>query len=112
MRESWHKVTRCARAGGASLVLFCAVVSLAPAADERRAGLDWWSLQPVRPVAVPQVSSGQTPINPIDRFILDRLRKERLAPSPEADRRTLIRRLSFDLIGLPPAPHEVEAFVA
>jgi hypothetical protein len=77
----------------------------------RRAGRDWWSLQPLRPVAVPPVDGAQRPINPIDHFILHRLKKERLAPSPEADRRTLIRRLSFDLIGLPPTPHEVKAFV-
>lgn len=111
MRYSWPKTHWGARAGGVSLVLVCAVVNAMSAGDERRAGPDWWSLQPVRPVALPRVGAGQTPINPIDHFILDRLRKERLAPSPEADRRTLIRRLSFDLIGLPPAPHEVEAFV-
>src|SRR5262245_13638797 len=65
---------------------------------QRRAGRDWWSLQPLRPVAVPAVDGGQRAVNPIDHFILDRLKKERLAPSPAADRRTLIRRLSFDLI--------------
>jgi hypothetical protein len=77
----------------------------------RRAGRDWWSLQPLRPVAVPSADGAPRLSNPIDHFILHRLKKERLAPSPEADRRTLIRRLSFDLIGLPPTPHEVEAFV-
>ena len=50
--------------------------------------------------------------NPIDRFILARLEKEGLKPSPEADRVTLIRRLYLDLIGLPPTPEEVDAFVA
>jgi hypothetical protein len=85
---------------------------MAPAGDENRAGPDWWSLQPVRPVAVPSVAPTQKPINPIDHFVLQRLHKEGLAPSPEADRRTLIRRLSFDLIGLPPDPGEVDAFLA
>ena len=50
--------------------------------------------------------------NPIDQFILARLQKENLAPSPEADRRSLIRRVTFDLTGLPPTPAEVEAFLA
>src|SRR5262249_9676692 len=48
--------------------------------------------------------------NPIDRFILARLEKEGLTPSPEADRVTLLRRVSLDLLGLPPSPEEVEAF--
>jgi uncharacterized protein DUF1553/uncharacterized protein DUF1549/cytochrome c len=50
--------------------------------------------------------------NPIDAFILDRLAKEKLTPSPEADRATLIRRVSLDLTGIPPAPAEVDAFLA
>jgi hypothetical protein len=50
--------------------------------------------------------------NPVDAFILSELEKEGLAPSPEADRRTLIRRLNFDLTGLPPSPAEVDAFLA
>ena len=50
--------------------------------------------------------------NPVDRFVLARLEKEGLKPSPEADRVTLIRRLSLDLIGLPPTPAEVDAFLA
>jgi hypothetical protein len=50
--------------------------------------------------------------NPIDAFVLDRHERERLAPSPEASRETLIRRVSFDLTGLPPTPKEVDAFLA
>ena len=50
--------------------------------------------------------------NQIDLFILAKLEKEGLKPSPEADRRTLIRRLSFDLTGLPPSPEEVKQFMA
>src|SRR5436305_568763 len=60
---------------------------------------------------LPAVKNRQWPINPIDVFILARLEAKGLQPSPPADRRTLIRRLSFDLLGLPPTPAEVEAFV-
>jgi mono/diheme cytochrome c family protein len=70
-----------------------------------------WSFQPpVRP-AVPAVKSAVRPHNPIDNFILARLEKEGIAPSPEADRVTLVRRLSLDLLGLPPTPREVDDFV-
>ena len=50
--------------------------------------------------------------NPIDQFVLARLSSEGLKPSPEADRATLLRRLSLDLVGLPPSPKEIDAFVA
>jgi mono/diheme cytochrome c family protein len=71
-----------------------------------------WSFQPVRRPALPAISDTRWPRNAIDHFILARLEKEKLAPSPEADRRTLLRRLSFDLVGLPPSPEEVQHFVA
>ena len=74
----------------------------------QRAGRDWWSLQPVRRPLVPTVSGAD---HPIDAFWLQRLHQAKLTPSPEADRRILIRRLCYDLIGLPPSPAEVEAFV-
>jgi hypothetical protein len=64
-----------------------------------------WAYQPVQHYKVP---AGQ---NPIDYFIQTRLAQEGLKPSPEADRRTLIRRVTLDLTGLPPTPEEVEAFV-
>src|SRR5262249_8848170 len=59
----------------------------------------------------PKVGNEAWIANPIDRFVLARLDKEKLAPSPEADRATLLRRLSLDLIGLPPTPEEVDAFL-
>src|SRR5947209_11443946 len=111
MRRSGPKRRWSVHADGVSLFVFFAVAICVWAGDERRAGPDWWSLQPLRPVAVPRVDVGRTPINPIDHFLLHRLQKEGLGPSPEVDRNTLIRRLSFDLLGLPPEPHEVEAFV-
>lgn len=71
----------------------------------------WAFSAPVRP-AVPSVRNRKWPRTPIDRFILARLDAEKLKPSPEADRTTLLRRLSLDLIGLPPTPGEVDAFLA
>ncbi len=70
-----------------------------------------WAFRPiVRPV-VPATKNTAWARNPIDRFVLARLEKEGLSPSPEAERATLIRRLSFDLRGLPPGWEEVQAFV-
>jgi hypothetical protein len=69
----------------------------------------WAFLPPTRPVP-PQVNDPGWVRTPIDRFILARLEQAGLKPSPEADRATLIRRMSFDLTGLPPTPAEVDAF--
>ncbi|MFN5757097.1 MAG: PSD1 and planctomycete cytochrome C domain-containing protein [Planctomycetia bacterium] len=71
----------------------------------------WAYLAPVRP-AVPAVSRAAWPKNDIDRFVLARLEQEGLAPADEADRSTLIRRVSLDLTGLPPTRAEAEAFLA
>jgi hypothetical protein len=70
-----------------------------------------WAFQPIRDPAPPELTDPAWPRNGIDRFVLARLEKEGIRPSAEADRTTLIRRLSFDLIGLPPTPAEVAAFV-
>ena len=72
----------------------------------------WWSLRPLQRPAVPQLArqDGEAG-NPIDAFVRQRLQIEGLAPVPRADRRTLIRRLYFDLHGLPPTPEAVAAFV-
>src|SRR4051794_6803441 len=70
-----------------------------------------WSFRPVKPPSLPAVNNPAWPRNAIDHFILARLDKEGIAPSPEADRVTLIRRLSLDLTGLPPSPEEVDAFL-
>lgn len=70
-----------------------------------------WSLIPAKRSVPSTLPDDTWSTNEIDRFILDRLRRERLVHSPEADRRTLIRRLSFDLTGLPPSIGEVDAFL-
>jgi hypothetical protein len=71
----------------------------------------YWAFQPVRAVPPPAVSDAAWAHNPIDRFIRHRLDAEGVPPSPPAARRSLIRRVFFDVIGLPPGPAEVEAFV-
>ena len=76
---------------------------------------DWWSLKPVSSPEVPGFDEVE-PVawirNPIDAFVWQKLTAEKLKPSPEADRRVLIRRLTFDLTGLPPTPEEIEAFTS
>jgi hypothetical protein len=82
--------------------------------------IDWndarqfWSFRPLARTQVPSID--QTPTgrlqNPIDAFVVDAMQRAGLSPSPVADKRTLIRRLSFDLLGLPPAPDEVDEFLA
>ncbi len=82
--------------------------------DRHLEGQAWWSLQPlVRPnVPAADPTSLTAPQSPIDAFIQAKLAEKKLAPSLMADRRTLIRRLSFDLHGLPPDPAEIDEFVA
>jgi mono/diheme cytochrome c family protein len=71
-----------------------------------------WSFLPPKHQAIPAVTHREWVRNAIDNFVLARLEREGLAPSPAADRRSLIRRVTYDLTGLPPSPDEVEAFVA
>jgi hypothetical protein len=83
---------------------------------------DFWSLRPLRPMADAEQAGAMNPgdggawanwpRNAIDRFLLKTLLDRGLTPAPEADRQTLIRRLTFDLTGLPPTPEEIDAFVA
>jgi hypothetical protein len=71
-----------------------------------------WAFQPVREIEPPAVKQATWPKSPIDRFVLARLEAAGRAPAPPADRRTLIRRVTFDLTGLPPTPAEIDAFLA
>jgi hypothetical protein len=106
----------------ASLVFLLAVPPLCPAADEPVAPLGaytaaerrHWAFQPRKDPAPPQLTDSAAKAwvkTPIDAFILARLRKAGLKPAPAADRPTLIRRVTFDLTGLPPTPAEIDAFV-
>jgi len=71
-----------------------------------------WAYQPVKRPPVPEVADAKAPLrNPIDNFIQARLAREQLPPSPEADRRTLLRRVTLDLTGIPPTPQEADAFL-
>jgi hypothetical protein len=89
-------------------LLVLAVLVPAVGADE-----PWWSFRPLaKPTPpAPKPTAGFTIRNPIDAFVLAKLTEKGLSPSLEADRRTLARRLYFDLIGLPPTPDEIDAFL-
>ncbi|HVW02950.1 MAG TPA: DUF1553 domain-containing protein [Planctomycetaceae bacterium] len=71
----------------------------------------YWAFQPPKAPAPPAVRQADWPRSDIDRFILARLEHEQLHPVADADRATLIRRVTFDLIGLPPTPEQIDAFV-
>lgn len=90
--------------------MFVALVLSAASCPSLAADEVWWSLQPLKKPATPKIADARVR-NPIDAFVIDKLKEKGLSPSPEADPRTLIRRLYFDLIGLPPTPQEIEAFL-
>lgn len=77
--------------------------------EKRRS--EHWAWQPIQKSALPAVKDAQWGRHPIDRYILAKLEAEGLKPAPAAEKRTLARRLYFDLLGLPPTPEQVEAFV-
>ncbi len=82
----------------------------APQAAETKAAA--WPLTPLLRPAVPAVKDKQWPRNPVDAFVLYKLEQANLVPNPAADKRTLLRRVTYDLTGLPPTSAEVDAFVA
>lgn len=77
-----------------------------------QAGREHWSYRPLQPQATPAVKNEAWPSTQIDRFILAKLEEKQLTPSRDADRTALIRRLYFDLIGLPPTPQQIDEFLA
>ncbi len=96
-----------------ALLLFggCFVAMTATTQSAPTAGVRHWAFQPVRRPAVPSVHNSPWVHTPVDAFILARLEREGLQPAPTADRRTLVRRVFLDLIGLPPTPEEVDRAV-
>jgi hypothetical protein len=76
-----------------------------------QAARDHWAFQTPQPVHPPDINSARQVRSPIDRFLLARLEAAGLRPAPETDRRTLVRRATFDLHGLPPTPDQVNAFL-
>ena len=81
--------------------------------EAQLAETDWWSFQPLKQPALPELTGDERKLvrTPVDAFLLARLREKGLTFSPLADRRTLIRRVYYDLIGLPPTPEEIDQFV-
>ena len=75
------------------------------------AGRKFWCFQPIARPDVPEVANNAWPITDADRFILRRLESKGLEPAADADRRTLVRRVYFDLIGLPPTPGQIDVFL-
>lgn len=80
--------------------------------DEGAPWSNYWAFVKPKPQALPAVKQAGWVRQPVDRFVLARLEKEKLAPSPEADKESLLRRVSLDLTGLPPTPEEMAAFAA
>ena len=73
---------------------------------------DFWSLRPLSEAKPPKTKNSAWPLNPIDQFLAAKFDEANLSPAPDADKRTWIRRATFDLIGLPPTPDQIDAFLA
>jgi len=94
------------------IAVLLALAQVAPVASGADPLRDDWAFRAYKRPAIPQTANAKPPtLNSIDRFLLAKLNEQKLDFAPEADRRTLIRRVYFDLIGLPPTPEQVEAFV-
>src|SRR4029453_10696389 len=94
------------------LVVLAGCVALMAADTFSQRQREFWSFQKIKPQTPPAVKNSKWVRNPIDAFVAARLEAKGIAPAPMADKTTLLRRASFDLIGLPPSPEEVEAFLA
>src|SRR5437762_2203422 len=98
----------------AALILWAADETIAPLGTYTAAERRHWAFQPRKDTPPPTFADAAAKAwvkTPVDAFILARLRRAGLKPAPAADRATLIRRVTFDLTGLPPTPAEIDAFV-
>src|SRR5689334_16856629 len=95
----------------AAVALWAAEETVAPLGTYTPAERRYWAFQPPKEVAPPALRDPWIR-TPVDAFILAGLQKAGLKPAPEADRATLIRRVTYDLTGVPPTPAEIDAFVA
>ncbi len=96
-----------------SVIAACAILFLAVAAAAKspNAGSKPWSFSPLKKPALPLVENGGWARDDLDRFVLARLDAARLKPNADADRTVLLRRLTFDLTGLPPSDGQITAFL-
>jgi Protein of unknown function (DUF1553)/Protein of unknown function (DUF1549) len=95
----------------AAIAAVAAEIPEAPLGTYKPLERRFWAFQPRKDIAVPAVNERQWVKTPVDAFILQGLQKAGLKPAPEADRITLIRRVTFDLHGVPPTPAEIDAFI-
>ena len=96
-----------------SLAFFPLSISAeSPDTADLKKAREFWSFQPVKKTTAPSVKNDSWPKGAIDRFILAKLEERHLSPAPPASKADLIRRIYFDLAGLPPSPAEVESFVS
>lgn len=86
--------------------------AVTPAKRATPSATSHWAFQPIKQPSEPQIKNRRWGQTPVDAFILARLEEKKIVPSPRADKRTLIRRATFDLLGLPPTPQEVNDFLA
>ena len=110
MKGAANTITRGLALGFAVVICLAISRSGAPTLSPADDPANHWSLQPLRKPVIPKVSSNSWSKTPIDHFILATLEAKGLKPSPAADKSLLLRRVTFDLIGLPPTPAEVESF--
>ena len=92
-----------------AIVLF-SILTLTLTGEEKKAGPEWWSLQPIKKIIPPELDKHPLALNEVDAFIQKKLKENKLTSSKLASPRTQIRRLYFDLIGLPPSPEEITKF--